>query len=1354
VIEHIEERQGKPVKPLIALLKETIETNVVLDFGLIFTEKGELMASYPSDLRDLAVENYFASWEFGAHVLNMAGDDVITETPTIFSGYARLEHQDLTLFRLGTRDPLGQGAIGFISAGVVRGDFGDLLGICILGKVLNQYQTPLQQFTDVTDSAGVVYLDTIPLAYAGFSNVSAENEMEALSLNPEQQIKIARYEKPEQIELFLAGEPYLAACSLLSSFEGISIGSLCVGVPKVTLTTSQQTMRLYGIEAQKNVQRWIVGIGVVSLSVFVLVSLIMASRIVQPLKYLSAIAQVFATGNFQQTIAVKSRDEVGVLARAFQEMRAYIQDIATVADKISDGDVRVTITPRSADDTLNHSFQRMITYIQDVADITERISKDELHVEVAPKSEQDVLNISLQRMILNLQAVRQQIDQSMKEVEHQNWLKTGQAELSHAMRGEQDISTLAQNVMSYLAGYLHVEVGALYLTDEDRLLRLVGSYAYAVRKGNQNRFAFGDGLVGQAALEKRTILFTDVPDDYLLIRSGLGKTAPRYILVVPFLYENQVKGVIELGSVHAFTDKQQEFLGTIIENIAIAVHSAQVQEKMRELLEQTQQQAEELQSQQEQLRVNNEELEAQTDALRKSEQQLQVQQEELRQTNEELESRTRALEQQRKSLQEKNRELETARNQIEEKARELEETSRYKSEFLANMSHELRTPLNSLLILSKLLVENKHQNLTEKQVEFAQTIHSAGAELLELINEILDLSKIEAGKMMVNLDDMSLKGLMSYIEQNFRHIAEERELAFQVTLADGLPASIRTDRQRVEQILKNLLSNALKFTSEGEVRVTIDRPTSDSGIDLPRDQAVAISVCDTGIGIAPEKQRMIFEAFQQADGATSRKYGGTGLGLSIVREFSRFLGGEVHVHSIPQQGSTFTLYLPEEAPSSEQVNPTPPPALPEKETITPDIPVPPAKETNNVKSNSIWDDRHTSFSVTDRSLLIIEDDAKFAKILFDVARERGFKGLIASDGAGGLQLAYQYLPSAILLDIGLPGMDGWTVMEKLKHNPETRHIPVHFISALDQSLDAWKMGAIGYLTKPVSMDQLQDAFRTIEGEIAKTMKRLLLVEDDEVTQLSIVELLRGDDVEIVTAQTGQEAFQLLESELFDCMVLDLGLEDMSGFELLDRIHQESQALHLPIVIYTAQDLTKEEETRLKQHAESIVIKGAKSQERLVDEVTLFLHRVEADLPKVQQQKLRTLHSNKETVLQGKTVLITDDDMRNIFALSSILEEKGMEVLSAEHGAEALEILKNHAEIDIVLMDIMMPEMDGYEAIGRIRERPQFTRLPIIALTAKAMKGDRQRCIDAGANDYLSKPVDIDKLLSLLRVWLY
>jgi CheY-like chemotaxis protein/signal transduction histidine kinase len=944
-----------------------------------------------------------------------------------------------------------------------------------------------------------------------------------------------------------------------------------------------------------------------------------------------------------------------------------------------------------------------------------------------------------------------------KEDENQNWLKTGQAKLNEKLRGEQEVNELAQNVINYVASYMDVQVGAIYLKNESAYLDMVGSYAYTKRKNLANRIKIGEGLVGQSALEKKDIIISNIPDDYIKINSGLGESSPLNILVMPFLYEDQIKGVIELGSFQEFDDLHMQFLKQMSENVAIAFHTAESGVEMKKLLEESRQKSEELQSQQEELRVTNEELEEQTQSLKDSEEKLKKQQADLKNANQGLEEQTINLTERQVEIEKKNAELEVARGEIEVKAEELELTSKYKSEFLANMSHELRTPLNSVLILSKLLLENKNGNLEKKQVDFAKTINSSGSDLLGLINEILDLSKIESGKMIINIEDVSLTQLPSYIQQNLQHLAEEKGLYLKVELEKGLPEKMTTDRQRVEQVIKNLMSNAIKFTQEGGITVNIHRPSalvnlSRSGLEHKK--AIAISVSDTGVGIPEDKQKLIFEAFQQADGTTSRKFGGTGLGLSISREIAKILGGEIQLQSEAGKGSTFTLYLPESV-SAEEVGGVAEITEAEKEAVREtekevEEKTVAKKEKKGVEE--IRDDRQ-DITAGDKSILIVEDDLKFAKILFDFTREKGFKCLIACDGEAGLQMATQYLPSAVILDVGLPRMDGWTVMERLKDNAETRHIPVYFISGQDKKMEAMKMGAIGYLTKPVNAEDINSVFSKIEDTISKDIRKLLVVEDDETMRNSILELIGNGDVTITATGKGEDALKFLHKDDFDCMVLDLGLSDISGFDLLKKISADKKISDIPIIIYTGKELTKKEETGLRKYAKSIIVKGAKSPDRLLDEVSLFLHRVESDLPEEQQTILKMQH-DKEEVFKDKKILIADDDVRNIFALSSILEEKEIQLVPAENGIEAVEALKKDPKIDLVLMDIMMPEMDGYEAMREIRKQKQFKKLPIIALTAKAMKGDRQKCIAAGANDYLSKPVDVEKLLSLLRVWLY
>ena len=992
--------------------------------------------------------------------------------------------------------------------------------------------------------------------------------------------------------------------------------------------------------------------------------------------------------------------------------------------------------------------QRIVRPILQLTAAARLVAAGDLEQEIHVKSRNEIGELAG-----NFGTMLTGLKESRHKNETQDWLKTGQTELNDQMRGEQEITTLCRNIITYIAHYLDAQIGAIYLAEEENhRLQLISSYAYTKRKNISNTFSFGEGLVGQAALEKESIHLVDVPDDYITVSSGLDETSPRNIIVLPFLLKDEVVGVIELGSLKVFSDLHIEFLKQVTEPAAIAVKSAQNRLKMQELLEKTQAQSEELQNQQEELKASNEELEQQTERLKSSEEQLKAQQEELETTNSQLEEKAVILEEQKQ-------ELEKSWNQVQAKSKELELTNKYKSEFLSNMSHELRTPLNSLLILSKMLMDNSEGNLTDEQVDSAKVIHEGGTELLSLINEILDLSKIEAGKMDISIEDIQMVNLVQDIEKDFNHVAEKNGIQLKTHIQEGLPEFIRTDGKRAKQILKNLLSNAFKFTKGGSVTITISRPDektnlSYSGLDHRKSFAFAIS--DTGIGVSEEKQKMIFNAFQQADGTIDRKYGGTGLGLSISKEISKLLGGEIQLVSEKGVGSTFTLYLPEvvEGPVSENIYN----AIEKKDSKQEEVSE--TKDTNKCYqpgTEVIADDR-TDIKEDDKVILIIEDDPRFAKILYDISHEKGFKCLVAGDGETGLTFAADNKPEAIILDIGLPDKDGFAVIDELKDNPTTRHIPVHFISARDEAQSKTKalsMGAIGYLTKPVSAEQLENTFNNIHEFISHDIKKLLVAEDDNNTRESIVKLIgRSPDIEITAVGTGQEAYDLLKTQKFDCMVLDLGLPDMSGFDLLSKMKEEDDiSTKPPVVVYSGKDLSREEAMELREYAGSVIVKGAQSPERLLDETSLFLHRVETSLPLEQQRMIRMAHE-KESILHGKNILVVDDDMRNVFALSHALKSKGMNVLRAENGKKALELLEANPDIDIVLMDIMMPEMDGYETMKRIRAQEKYWKLPILALTAKAMKGDREKCIEAGANDYLAKPIDIDKVFSMLRVWLY
>ncbi|WP_027361333.1 response regulator [Halodesulfovibrio aestuarii] len=1010
-------------------------------------------------------------------------------------------------------------------------------------------------------------------------------------------------------------------------------------------------------------------------------------------------------------------------------------------------------------------------------------------IEVYQKDELGDLARSLDRMARNLQEL--------------DWLKSGKEGLDDSMRGEHSPQKLARTFISYLCKHMDAQLGAVYALEEDELV-LTASYAFTDRKGNFNRFAFGEGMVGQTALENEILVFSDINEEAPTVNYGAGEVISTAYMAVPVAFEGNVVGVLLLGTLESFSPLHRKFIEQNIENIAILMNAAQSRQLVHELLEQAQQQQEELrvtneeleeqtnallqseaklQQQQEELRVTNEELEEQAKVLKESQSELQAQQEELRVINEELEERTKALEEQKSAIAEKNADLVKAQKAVKQKAKDLEVASKYKSEFLANMSHELRTPLNSILILSQLFGQNKDGNLNNKQIESAKAIHSSGSDLLTLINEILDLSKIEAGKVELIIEPVRVSSLIQDITRLYKDIAAEKGINFNVSVEPDVPEALETDSQRLQQVLRNLLTNALKFTHEGTVSLTISRPsqelTNELGIDASN--AVAFAVSDDGIGIAKDKQVAIFQAFQQADGSTSRNYGGTGLGLSISRELARLLQGAIYLESEEGKGSTFTIVLPEfyqetssntdvferaELPlasggesfvEKESFSTTQVSRNTESAPTQTSAPVAASasvqqKSSSSKESEYVEDDR-IAITPDSRSLLIIEDDWNFAKIMRDFGRERGFLCLVAEDGETGLHFADYYKPSAIILDVGLPGIDGWTVMERLKDNPALRHIPVHFMSANDNSLDALRMGAIGYLAKPVTMEHVEEAFGALEDVISKPVRNLLLVEDDKIQCQSIKELIGNGDVKTTDVATGKEAYEELSRGNYDCMILDLGLEDMSGFELLEKIRMSDAAMRVPVIIYTGRDLSHEEEKQLSKYAESIIIKGVKSPERLLDESALFLHRVESNLPYEKQQMLKMVH-DKESVLNGKKVMIVDDDMRNVFALSSVLEDRNMDVVVAKNGIECLEKLEELDSIDCVLMDIMMPQMDGYEAMTEIRKNPEYAKLPIIALTAKAMKGDRSKCIDCGASDYLSKPVNTEKLISMMRVWLY
>lgn len=937
------------------------------------------------------------------------------------------------------------------------------------------------------------------------------------------------------------------------------------------------------------------------------------------------------------------------------------------------------------------------------------------------------------------------IEQASQAMERQAWESAGLARLAQALSGDQNLSILASNVTRELCEYLDIPMGALFLVEND-IFRLMGSYCFDVRKQASPVFYVGEGLVGQAALENKAILLADIPLGYFPVSTGLVQVTPSQVLAIPFSYQGKVLGVMEFALLKELGEAHRDLLNKATESIALAFHTARTRRQVDVLLTQTQDQANTLREREELLKSVNDELQNQAESLRNSQEKLRQQQAELEAANAELEERTATLQHQRSVLDEQNRELTHTKDELQRRAEDLTQANKYKSEFLANMSHELRTPLNSLLILARMLANNDKGNLSPDQVESARIIFNSGSDLLNLINEILDLSKVEAGRMSFHFAPMKLQTFAENMRIQFEHVAREKSLAYEVSVAENLPESLETDQQRVEQIVRNLLANAFKFTEKGAVRLRLEA----------EDSTLAIRISDTGIGMSAEQQQRVFEAFQQADGSTSRKYGGTGLGLAIAREMSMRLGGRITLESQPGQGSAFTLYLPLAKPPQAEADhqpiastlPTPQPDPNDAPPVLPPTPAP----TSQRSRATIPDDRET-IKKGDKILLVIEDDPKFAKILQDYAHKKDFRCLLAQDGENGLAAAREFEPDAILLDLKLPGMSGWDVLDTLKQDASLRHIPVHILSATEETLDAYKRGALGFLSKPVSTEGLDTIFQKIGDFLARDIRNLLVVEDDRNLRLSVRQLLGGNDVKITEAASGQSALLALREHHYDCMILDLTLPDMTGFELLNKINQEENITRCPVIVYTGKALSEEENAELLKYADSVIIKGVKSPERLLDEAALFLHRVVSEMPEEKQRTIRRLH-DRDAVFSGKHILVVDDDMRNAFALSRLLNDKGMRTSIARSGMKALEMLEPTNDFDLVLMDIMMPEMDGYETMQRIRSQERYKNLPILALTAKAMKGDQEKCIAAGANDYLSKPVDTERLFSILRVWLY
>ncbi len=931
------------------------------------------------------------------------------------------------------------------------------------------------------------------------------------------------------------------------------------------------------------------------------------------------------------------------------------------------------------------------------------------------------------------------------ETSETTWIKSGIAAVSSTLQAVRESRDFAETLTSDLASLLGIGVGVFYVYNEERrILELAGSYGFRHRRHIAPTYQLGEGLVGECARERKPIVLEEVPEDYIRIQSGLGEAVPRTIQLLPIIAHEQLLGVLELGTFGRFSGRDLRFIDELMPLVALSLENLLRAVGTEALLQRTQAQAEALRSseqalqrQQQELHATNEELRVKAEELQRQSARLKASEEELRAQTEELQATNEELREKSEVLDEQNRALELLRQDTERKAQELARASQYKSEFLANMSHELRTPLNSLLILSRGLADNEQGNLSEDQVESAEVIHDSGSNLLRLINDILDLSKVESGRMDVVVDDLNLTAFTATLLRNFRHVAKEKGLEFSVEVEPGLPESVRTDGAKLEQIVNNLLGNAFKFTRQGSVRTLISRPSAAAvalvpGLDPAR--AIAMSVADTGVGIPKDKHEKVFQAFEQVDASTSREFGGTGLGLTISRSLAQLLGGEIHLQSEPGRGTVFTIVLPERYAGAQAAVAT------DVGDAGPVAALPPAAKMP--AAPAIPDDRD-ELAAGDTVILIVEDDQAFARILADMVRRKGFRILAAGDGESALALARQFRPTGVLLDIMLPGMDGWTVMNRLKADVTTRHIPVHFISAVDEHTRGLEMGAVGFLTKPVSRDDVSEAFERLLHFSAGKPRSVLIVDDDSASRLAVQKLISSEATEISEAASGEEALQKLSAGHFDCIVLDLGLPGMDGFEFLDRAAQAGRVP--PVVVYSGRELSKEESLRLRQYTDSIVIKGVRSPERLLDEVSLFLHSIR-NSPAVSSRQV-------DASLSGRTVLVVDDDMRNVFALSKALRSKGLNVVMAQDGHKALKQIADNKDIEIVLMDIMMPGMDGYDTMREIRKLPEFGRLPIIALTAKAMRGDREKCLEAGANDYLSKPIDVDKLLSMMRVWL-
>jgi HAMP domain-containing protein/CheY-like chemotaxis protein/signal transduction histidine kinase len=1058
---------------------------------------------------------------------------------------------------------------------------------------------------------------------------------------------------------------------------------------------------------------------------------VMAANLTEQVRGIVKVVTAVANGELTQKLTVNAKGEVAALADTINNMTdtlaTFADQVTTVAREVGvegrlGGQANVpgaAGTWKDLTGNVNLLADNLTNQVRAIAEVATAVTKGDLtrSIQVEARGEVADLKDNINTMIDNL---RLTTDRNKE----QDWLKTNLARFTGMLQGQRDLATVGRMLLSELAPLVNAQQGVIYReAEESEGLVLLSTFADDGMDGHPQQLRLGDGLIGQCATEKKRMLVTDLPSHTVPIRSGLFESVPQNVIVLPVLFEDRVKAVIELATLNNFTASHLAFLEQLTSSIGIVLNSIEATMQTEGLLTQSQQLAAELQAQQR----------------------------ELQQTNEQLAQKAQQLAEQNVEVERKNQEIEQARRALEENAKELALTSKYKSEFLANMSHELRTPLNSILVLGQQLSDNPEGNLTPKQVEFSRTIHGAGTDLLNLISDILDLSKIESGTVSVEAEEVFFASLLDMVARPFRHEAENRRLAFEVQAGPNLSRSLVTDAKRLQQVLKNLLSNAFKFTEQGSVRLSVSVAESGWSEDHPvlgrAASVVSFAVSDTGIGIPTEKQRIIFEAFQQADAGTSRKYGGTGLGLAISRELASLLGGEIQLRSTPGKGSMFTLFLPQ-----TYVGPSSGVTKVDRKSAAPSSAMQLPAAAAELAVEHIDDDRK-NLQPDDAILLIVEDDPHYARVLRDLSRDQGFKVLLAMRGAEALALAREFHPTAVSLDVFLPDMLGWTVLNHLKQDPTTRHIPVQMLTLDEDRHNGLTRGAFSFVTKPTDPEGLEAALTRIKEYSAPRRKRLLVVEDNAAEQLGIRELLGHDDIDVSVVATGADALTSIKAEPFDCVVLDLRLPDMSGFDVLEQLRDDAAISDVPVVVFTGKELSPEEDARLHTLARSVVVKGVESPERLLDETSLFLHRIVADLPAEKQRMLDRLHRSDEALVDRK-VLVVDDDVRNIFALSSVLERRGMTVLTAGTGREAITTLESTPDVAIVLMDIMMPEMDGYETMQVIRRNASFRRLPIIALTAKAMKGDREKCLEAGASEYLAKPVNTEQLLSALRMWLH